>query len=99
MEKYRIKPEYQYKKELITLSTDREAINLMGADVRVKRPKRRKKPATEEVIRGATQKDLENLYNAAKGIHPFIEKVNVPDTSTSNTVEKSDPKKAADTKK
>lgn len=79
MEEYRIKPEYQYHTELITLSVNKEAINLMGKDITVKRPKRRKKPATEEVIRGANQKDLELEYNAAKGQHKFIEKITVAD--------------------
>ena len=79
MEEYRIKPQHQYHSELITLSVEKEAINLMGKAVTVKRPKRRKKPATEEVIRGATQADLEALYNAAKGKHMFIEKVTVAD--------------------
>jgi len=75
MAKYRIKPQYQYKSELVTLSVNKEPINLMGKDIKVKRPPRNKRPVIEEVIRGATERDLELEYNAAKGQHRYIEKL------------------------
>jgi hypothetical protein len=74
MVKYRIKPEYLHKSALVTNLPGGGTVNLLGKDLKVKVPATSRKPETERVIRGATQKDLEVIYTASNGRNPFIEK-------------------------
>lgn len=82
--KYQIKEEHRYHYQLITIGPDKRAINLMGKNIEVKRPKRGKRPPCTEIIPGATQEDLEAIYNAAKGKHKYIEKVEQVDKVSDN---------------
>lgn len=86
--KYQIKEEHRYHAQLITIGPDKKAINLMGKDVEVKRPKRGKRPPFTETIPGATQEDLEAIYIAAKGKHKYIEKVEQVDKVSNNNSNK-----------
>lgn len=75
MVKYRIKPQYQSKSALVTnLPGGGGSVNLLGKDLKVKVPATSRKPESERIIRGATQKDLESVYTASNGRNPFIEK-------------------------
>lgn len=66
IEKYFINPELASKhSQLITLVGD-EAVNLLGKDLEVKVKATKRNPETTRKVRGATQADLELLYENAE---------------------------------
>lgn len=66
---YRIKNEYAKQAVLVTNLGD-EAVNLRGQDLKKVVPATKKAPERTQIIRGATQKDLEVLFAAG---NPCIE--------------------------
>lgn len=66
---YRIKNEYAKQAVLVTNIGD-EAVNLKGQDLKKILPATRKAPERTQIIRGATQKDLEAAHAAG---NPCVE--------------------------
>ena len=67
---YRIKNEYTRFPALVTIIGG-ESVNLKGQDLKKVIPATKKAPERTQLIRAATQKDLETVYNAGD---PCVEK-------------------------